>query len=431
MYSIVQASNFHKPRFLYIPESYDPSIIPDKWKDYACYILSVINQRLVFEKLPPDEFVPLMSQLLIRVLPSRHYKRILDLLQELNVIECDPRYQVGKKSKSYRLTDEYRGQAHQRYQPTNPELIRKLDNLKADMESGIVLPVHRYLYRWLQCLELDYPGDIKGFGIHWPLADDIINGNFRLCTCQFGRVHTNLTNLKREMRYYLKYQGRELSTIDIANSQPLFLGVLCLNHHQNKGELNTVYQFKAVKPDLTDTNLKERERETSIMYRHSTLDCTLPSDLERYLNLCERGAIYEYLMQEAKVHNREAIKKMFFQVLFANLKVQRHIRLNPILERQFPTIMRAIGELKRKDYKQASALLTRTESAFMFNQVVRRLMNEAPDTFVSTIHDSIVTTTDQVPAVTAMILDEFKRLCGLQPTLKAERLVRPRQAIAG
>ena len=247
--------------------------MPPKWQDYACYVLSLINQRLVFEKLKPDAFVPLMSQLLIRVLPSRDYKKILDGLIFRNVMECDNRYQAGTKSKGYRLADEYRGQRHTRYPITNLDLAAKLDKLKRNMHEGIVLPVHRNLYRWLQQIDFDYPGDTRDLGRYFQQVDEICNRQFRLTTKYEGRVDTNLTNLKAELRSYLKYQGKELSTIDICNSQPLFLGVLCLNYHINKGCMQTAYQFKVDQSYLTDTvSCKEGEREgeeASIMYRHT------------------------------------------------------------------------------------------------------------------------------------------------------------------
>ena len=157
---------------------------------------------------------------------------------------------------------------------------------------------------------------------------------------------------------------------------------------------------------------------------------SIPDDLVGYLDLCEQGGIYEHLMKRSNIRERDTVKRMFFQVLFSENKVQQHIKLAPILDEEFPTIMEAVRKLKRKDYKQVSALLTRTESDFVINRVCRRLMSQMPETFVSTIHDSIVTTTEEAPAVTAVMLDEFKRLCGVQPTLKTERLVHPETTLA-
>ena len=413
-------------KHLYVPESFDPHILADKWSDYAAYVLSIINQRLVFEKLDPDAFAPLMSVLLKRVLPKRHYKIILDLLMRLDVIECDNRYSPGTKSKGYRLTARYRGEKHRRYLVTHPGLTAKLDQLKREMHDGIILPVHRYLYRWLQEITFEYPGDIRNFGRYFQQVDEIINKNFRFSTAYEGRVDTNLTNLKSELRTYLTFRGKELSTIDISNSQPLFLGVLCLNRLINNGFMQTAFKFKASKLHFANTNLKAEEEGHSIMWEHTL---GVPNNLQNYLKLCTAGKIYEHLMQRTG-KDRQMVKKAFFQVLFSSNRIERLISLTPVLEQEFPTIMEAVRGMKQKDYKQASALLTRTESDFVINRVCRRLMNDHPSTFVSTIHDCLMTTTEDVPTVKAVILDEFERLCGLQPALKIERLRPPEQVLA-
>lgn len=75
-----------------------------------------------------------------------------------------------------------------------------------------------------------------------------------------------------------------------------------------------------------------------------------------------------------------------------------------------------------------SSLLQRTESSFVVNRVVRRLMNEYQETFISTIHDSFVTTTEAVPLVKRIVLQEFARL-GLRPTIKSERWMGKESAV--
>ena len=93
--------------------------------------------------------------------------------------------------------------------------------------------------------------------------------------------------------------------------------------------------------------------------------------------------------------------------------------LTKIFEDSFPSVIAAVNDIKQKDHRHMSALLTRTEAEFMINRVVRRLMTKMPDTFVATIHDSILTTPDQVEAVVKIIELEFNRL-GIMPTLAIE-----------
>lgn len=41
-----------------------------------------------------------------------------------------------------------------------------------------------------------------------------------------GRVHTNITNLSRDLRCFLNYEGKQLINIDISNSQPFLFNIL-------------------------------------------------------------------------------------------------------------------------------------------------------------------------------------------------------------
>ena len=55
----------------------------------------------------------------------------------------------------------------------------------------------------------------------------------------------------------------------------------------------------------------------------------------------------------------------------------------------------------------------------MYGRVVPRIMELRPDLFVSTIHDSILTTAGDAHLVRQVMLDEFARL-GVSPQVKVE-----------
>lgn len=416
-----------KPQFLYIPETFEPCTC-GHWADYAAYVLSTINRRIVFEKLDPDGYVPLMSAILKRVLPKRDYRKILQLLIDQDVIECDRSYQVGTKSKGYRLTPQYRGQVHRRHLVTDKNLDAKMRKLREDMEAGIILPVHRHLWRHLQQIELSEP--LPDFGMFNRQVHELIDKDFRFRVCQYGRVHTNLTNMRKDIRQYLNYQGHELSNLDISNSQPLFLGVVVLNRYINDKYLQTATSFTTEEayfnsPEILSifTNTEREGGETPPLCGNITHELLLPvpDDVKRYLSICQSGRLYEYLMDKADVKaGRDEFKEMFFQVLFGRTSLMQHLPLADVFEEEFPSVVAVMKEIKRKDYHHMSSLLQRTESSFVVNRVVRRLMNEYPETFISTIHDSFVTTTEAVPIVKRIVLHEFAKL-GLRPTIKTER----------
>jgi len=91
-----------------------------------------------------------------------------------------------------------------------------------------------------------------------------------------------------------------------------------------------------------------------------------------------------------------------------------------ILDKEFPTVMRGIREIKRLDYRHLAHLAQRTESEFIFGRVVARLLREHPDMFVTTIHDSVMTTAGDEDIVQSIMLDEFKKR-NIPATVRIER----------
>ena len=57
-------------------------------------------------------------------------------------------------------------------------------------------------------------------------VDGIASGNWEWSVCNFGRVHTNLTTLKRTLRRHLRVGGQLPVACDISCCQPLLVGLL-------------------------------------------------------------------------------------------------------------------------------------------------------------------------------------------------------------
>ena len=75
--------------------------------------------------------------------------------------------------------------------------------------------------------------------------------------------------------------------------------------------------------------------------------------------------------------------------------------------------------MKSDDYRNAAWQAQRTESNFMFDRVVRRLMLELPEVPVVTIHDSILTTCGNEGVIKGIMVAEFAKL-GVHPTIHVE-----------
>ena len=115
---------------------------------------------------------------------------------------------------------------------------------------------------------------------------------------------------------------------------------------------------------------------------------------------------------------RKAFKKLFFSQVFFG-KIKRTGRVRELFARDFPTVYKAINDLKRKDYRQLAYLLQAHESKIMIDVICQKILNELPGTFIATIHDSIVTIPDKADEVRAIMMREFRRF-GLNPMIRLE-----------
>ena len=147
---------------------------------------------------------------------------------------------------------------------------------------------------------------------------------------------------------------------------------------------------------------------------------TFPDDVIEFIDLCERGVLYDDLMRRLGIpaQRRKGFKRLFFsQVFFGKIKTTGRVR--ELFARDFPTVYKAINDLKRKDYRQLAYLLQAHESKLMIDIICRRILAELPGTFIATIHDSIMTTPDKAEVVRMIMVREFRRF-GLNPLIRLE-----------
>jgi len=159
------------------------------------------------------------------------------------------------------------------------------------------------------------------------------------------------------------------------------------------------------------------------MHRHKLAQVDLasfPEDVIEFIDLCERGILYEELMRWLDIpsRRRRSFKRLFYAQVFFG-KVKKTGRVTQLFANDFPTVFEAVGELKRKDYRRMAYLLQAHESRLMIDIIARRILAQMPGTFIGTIHDSIMTTPDRAESVKGVMIEEFGRF-GLRPTIRLE-----------
>jgi hypothetical protein len=384
------------PIYLWNPVGFDPiDWLPQKLYrhgDCARFVLHRIHYATVFDRRLQGEFVPLKAAYLRRFFPGDHvYTRVREALLSGGAIVCDNYYIAGEKSFGYKLGPELSPMRQHRIAVTNRTLWKKLRD-RREQWVKTPLDVHRRLFACLRGVGIDYPAALDwllGEGVYDPSDETAIqlirDGEFFFHVCPYNRVHTNLTNLRSDLRGFLTYEGGPLVNLDIRNSQPLMFALILREHYGPAA----------------------------------------PADVRRYVDLVQAGRFYDQLMDEAGIDAaaRPAYKQRFFGHVFfcRNWPETDAARA---FGAQFPNVYRLIREAKADDYTALAKRLQRAESGVMIERVAARCLAEMPRTFIGTIHDSVVTTPDRAAAVRSVILEEFGRF-GLTPTIQVEELRPP------
>jgi hypothetical protein len=186
-----------------------------------------------------------------------------------------------------------------------------------------------------------------------------------------GRVFHNVANCPREMRPYLRLDGREMVEIDISNSQPMLLACLYSDAHS--------------------------------------------AEAKRYRETVESGKFYEVL-QAYTGYSREEAKKEFLR--FAFFRAERVTRLGEAFKSLFPELRAIMDEIKYGNHRKLSILLQKLEADLVINSVVP--ICEQKGIPVLTIHDSLMVFPEHTVAVEAMLKAECQRLYNLCPCLKTK-----------
>jgi len=411
---------------LYCPVGYRPSGKDADKLIYLCH--SIIMQRVFDPRYRAghnDGFVPLKGEYMRNILGKRHWPRIRQAAISSGLVSCSGSYSAGRYSKGYRLREPYAGQKWARRSIRDDRLAVRIQEWRAsgrrriwqDIRDGnrLVAPgVCEHLYRHLQRIRIDAT-------IPEPLTNEsevaveiIRRGGWRLDVDDYGRIHTNITNLKRSLRDHLAVDGSRLVNCDIANAQPLFIGATLREQRQEEsisrgrrrgageGQAGAYHMWPAFetlgKPGGKLGNA--------------------PDDLQHYLNLCEQGRLYRFIESHLPAALDYGVLKRRVLATLYDKDCHRNA-VYSVLDEQFPTLMQRTRDIKREDYRRLAHLAQRTESRFIFGQVVARLASEHPDLFCTTIHDSVMTTAGDEPIILDVMQDEFKQL-NINPMIRVE-----------
>ncbi len=504
---------------VYIPEKLDverliekrpPDSVPDFKKDELLYILGQVTHIQAYggDKVSVDGKVPIHAQTIQRKV--RHYDKYLNYLIDAGVLQCEPYYTPKYASKAYWFSHRYMCRTKE-VLLTDEKLIKKLS--KTPPENDTAKDKHKNLWNWWKRgkLNIDREGALEWLSNMYPenppppedefdlmdrRTENMVKYNAHSLTVEHlydkerelffklddvaGRLHTPLTNLKKELRNFVTYGGAPLACIDIKNCQP-YLSLLFFNPNfykfnlkkgvsaADKKFINSLVNDIGVNGiDVNDIGVKDivegRFNVSSICSNVNVLSLNnisfyssgymsffqclssmsslimlvkdivregekgLYSDVEQYFRDISGGTFYDnlrdnYNREIGGNHTRGDIKKLYCMVAYGEVYGINHPATHPFYRffaKQYPTVMKFYNLLKAEDYKNMVYLLQRIEAHVMLNVICKTIAGKKPGVPIYTIHDSIVTTVANVDFVKEVMEQELYRMVGVQPCLDVE-----------
>lgn len=324
----------------------------------------------------------------------------------------------SKTAKRRLYIDEMRRKEHVLEKPENREIYDNLAHFSVDMDKAKTV-----------LSTLAQAGDIHPDRVGEEMKKAEVFNRMRedpvaayVIEDRFGRIHTNVTQFKRELRdECLKCDGKPVGSVDIKSSQAAFLcGIFRDWISLASGNGQTLARtFVTLKPFW---NASE-----SI-----TVAEKMRSEYGKFTELLRNGRIYEYFGERVGTDEPRSIVKMeWLAFLFAPVRMNpmKHplrSRMRHVWATEFPTLLGCIDSMKLDNYAALAYEMQRTESDFVFNMVfptVRRGVG-CP---VCTVHDSLIVPAENVGVVERM-MNELLSSVDVPTMTKAEHKLYEPQA---
>jgi hypothetical protein len=242
-----------------------------------------------------------------------------------------------------------------------------------------------------------------------------------------GRMHTNLTNLKSDLRNLITYGAESLVSLDITNSQPYLATVLTNPEFYNKAEKPAGKTLKTLRDHPLNLP-KELTNKQSPLMLVKLRELADKEDFKVYRNLVSKTGLesvdlYEYMKEKCSEHgisfaNRGEVKEGMFEVLFS--RNGYHSKAKKLFKELFPSVDNLFRTIKQEDHRLLPILLQRIESEVVLRVITKKIGKRYPAIPMFTIHDSIATTEQHVNTVEQVMIEELTKLTGLFPKLKKE-----------
>ena len=334
----------------------------------SAYIIDLIS-NLMFKYYYEQNLMVRLSSEILREKYGTNYNHYLTWLNQQNILKLAYNYsQQHGKCKTFKMSKTLFTGSCSRYKNFDSVLLKRYKSKVSDdecvIESNIDDRIREKLVNDLFYVSIDKEAAYQTIDFFSKNDLDVYNSNKYAIDCisekhihynfdKYGRFHTNFTRLKSIIRTtHLKIDGEEICEVDISNSQPLFL--------------------------------------TKIIDSHELNYCIDTFEYETFKNLTNDGLLYKHLMDKLLIKDKKEAKSLIYNVFFGTNN-QRYSH-DVAFKKVFPTIYGFIKAYKKVNNSHCTLAhdLQRAESQFIFNEVIREIMDTHPQIKLFTVHDSII-----------------------------------------
>jgi hypothetical protein len=411
------------------------------------HIISLVSEIPAFNKdiLDKYQYVPINAQLLQRRV--RDYNLYIDYLLQNGVFRSDYQYIKSEKATGYKFTYKYSTPVKVDNIVKNSLVKQLTKKTTGDMNKE---KKYKYLKKWFnEDLNIDFKGAVNYLtrNLNENSANGVKNALLKFNSSYInvhkmknhdysfkvdnnvGRLHTNLTVMKSELRNFITYNGQQMVSVDIRNSQPC-LSVALVNEKFYTNE-DSEAKFNINNITTSKSKFKYISTLTSIpsyIMLVKSGETATTKDMYEYTTQSKNGTLYEYVAEEfekqtgEKIIERKLLKAIIFTVLFTDNRFIGQVDAEPkrIFKRLFPVVYEVFRMIKSKDSTTLPRLLQTIESNLMLNFISKRISKEYPLLPIYTIHDSIACPVGYEKYIEQVIKEETLKAIGVTPTLKLD-----------
>ncbi len=251
-----------------------------------------------------------------------------------------------------------------------------------------------------------------------------------------GRIHTNITTFPKELRKFLRYDGKRLAEIDISSSIPSFLYFLLSNINTNNIHINNVItcskayfiHYMSVKSS-TELDMKEIELFGKQVLSGGFYKGFIEDFHRAHYIIGKLEPDEYYLKNVKKICGREfdgdlkdlekVVKKNMLSML--NAKPNKYLVEEILFWKKFSSINYFIMSLKKENHKYFSHMMLQLESYFMLHIVARQLNNTYKRKIpIFTLHDCIISTEDNMGKVYDFMKKTLSKELGFKVRMKCK-----------